>query len=194
VLSPGPGRPADFGCAGLLDELDARGLPAFWVCLGLQAMAEHAGGKLSLLPEPAHGKPGQVRVRGGQLLAGLPAEFTAARYHSLYAAVGDVGGGFTVTATTSVTQPPEAGPSEAAAGQPAAQAGPPEVQVAMAIENAEAGRWAVQFHPESILTAAGRTGHQVIANVLTLCRERRHARPAAAGAQHTGARPVGSAL
>jgi anthranilate synthase len=30
----------------------------------------------------------------------------------------------------------------------------------------------VQFHPESILTAAGRTGHQVVANVLGLCRER----------------------
>ena len=42
--------------------------------------------------------------------------------------------------------------------------------VAMAIENAAAGRWAVQFHPESILTAAGRTGHRVIANVLRLCR------------------------
>jgi anthranilate synthase len=41
----------------------------------------------------------------------------------------------------------------------------------MAIENPAAGRWAVQFHPESILTAAGRTGHQIIANVLTLCRE-----------------------
>jgi len=39
----------------------------------------------------------------------------------------------------------------------------------MAIEDAAAGRWAVQFHPESILTAAGRTGHQVIGNVLRLC-------------------------
>ena len=85
VLSPGPGRPADFGCAGLLDEVYARGLPAFGVCLGLQAMVEHAGGTLSLLPEPAHGKPGLVRVAGGELLAGLPGEFTAGRYHSLYA-------------------------------------------------------------------------------------------------------------
>jgi anthranilate synthase len=42
----------------------------------------------------------------------------------------------------------------------------------MAIEDARAGRWAVQFHPESIMTAAGRTGHQVIANVLRLCRQR----------------------
>jgi anthranilate synthase len=151
VLSPGPGRPADFGCAALLSELDRRGLPAFGVCLGLQAMVEHAGGELGLLAEPAHGKPGQViRLRpggGDGLLAGLPAEFTAARYHSIYAVPEQVRGGFEVTAQT-----PDG--------------------VVMAIENAPAGRWAVQFHPESILTAAGGAGHQVVANVLHLCRER----------------------
>jgi len=147
VLSPGPGRPADFGCAALLDEVYGRGVPAFGVCLGLQAMVEHAGGALSLLPEPAHGKPGQVRVSGGSLLAGLPAEFTAGRYHSLYAPPGEILGGFAVTACT-----PDG--------------------VVMAIEDERAGRWAVQFHPESILTASGRAGHQVIANVLALCRAR----------------------
>ena len=150
VLSPGPGRPADFRCDELLTELDARKLPAFGVCLGLQAMVEHAGGELSLLPEPQHGKPGRVQVRGEagtRLLAGLPAEFTAARYHSLYAKEEDVKGGFTVTAAT------------------------PDGAV-MAIEDTAAGRWAVQFHPESILTAAGRSGHQVIANVLAQCRAR----------------------
>jgi anthranilate synthase len=42
----------------------------------------------------------------------------------------------------------------------------------MAIEDPAAGRWAVQFHPESILTAAGGVGHQVVANVLRLCRAR----------------------
>jgi anthranilate synthase len=109
-------------------------------------MVEHAGGSLSVLARPWHGKPGLVRVRGGDLLAGLPPEFTAARYHSLYAPVSAAGGGFTVTATAG--------------------------DVAMAIEDARAGRWAVQFHPESIMTAAGRTGHQVIANVLRLCRQR----------------------
>jgi len=147
VLSPGPGRPADFGCAALLDEVYARRLPVFGVCLGLQAMVEHAGGTLSLLPEPVHGKPGLVRVSGGALLAGLPAEFTAGRYHSLYAPADSVRGGFAVTATT-----PDG--------------------VVMAIEDAEARRWAVQFHPESILTASGRAGHQVIGNVLALCRAR----------------------
>jgi anthranilate synthase len=147
VLSPGPGRPADFDCADLLTELDARGLPAFGVCLGLQAMVEHAGGELALLPSPAHGKPGTVRRTGGDdgLLAGLPADFTAARYHSLHAVPGQVKGGFTVTAVT-----PDG--------------------VVMAIEDPAAARWAVQFHPESILTAAGGTGRQVIANVLRLCR------------------------
>src|SRR6202042_1364446 len=64
VLSPGPGRPADFRCDELLTELDARRLPALGVCLGLQAMVEHAGGQLSLLPEPQHGKPGRIQVRG----------------------------------------------------------------------------------------------------------------------------------
>jgi anthranilate synthase len=150
VLSPGPGRPADFRCDELLTELDARRLLAFGVCLGLQAMVEHAGGELSLLPEPQHGKPGRVQVRGelaSTLLAGLPAEFTAARYHSLYAKEEDVKGGFAITAVT------------------------PDGAV-MAIEDATAGRWAVQFHPESILTAAGRSGHQVIANVLAQCRQR----------------------
>jgi anthranilate synthase len=154
VLSPGPGRPEDFGCDGLLRELDDRGLPVFGVCLGLQAMVEHAGGELSLLAEPAHGKPGVVRVKGGELLDGLPAEFTGARYHSIYAAPDQVKGGFEVTATT-----PDG--------------------VVMAIEDPAAGRWAVQFHPESILTASGRAGHRVIANVLRLCRDRAAGRPAA---------------
>ena len=151
VMSPGPGRPADFGCAALLDEVYARHLPTFGVCLGLQAMVEHAGGALSLLPEPAHGKPGLVQASGGSLLAGLPGEFTAGRYHSLYAPAGEVRGGFAVTASLR---------------------SPDGAEVVMAIEDDEAGRWAVQFHPESILTASGRSGHQIIANVLDLCRAR----------------------
>jgi anthranilate synthase len=159
VLSPGPGRPADFGCSRLLDEVDARNIAVFGVCLGLQAMVEHAGGTLGLLASPAHGKPGTVRVIGGDLLAGLPAEFTAARYHSLHATPDQVGGGFTVTA---VTADPAAG---AAGGH-----GPREV--VMAIEDHEAGRWGVQFHPESILTASGGHGQAIIANVLRLCRAR----------------------
>ena len=146
VLSPGPGRPADFDCDKLLSALDERGLPVFGVCLGLQAMVEHAGGSLGLLNTPVHGKPGRVRVLGGSLLAGLPAEFTAARYHSLHARPEDVTGGFEVTAVT-------------ADG------------VVMAIEDADRARWGVQFHPESILTTVDGAGHHIIANVLRLCRQ-----------------------
>jgi anthranilate synthase len=178
VLSPGPGRPADFGCDDLLCALDERGIPAFGVCLGLQAMVEHAGGRLGLLASPAHGKPGTVRVISGEisgvtggvisgvtggpaesgLLAGLPAEFTAGRYHSLHAVPDGVAGGFRVTAVT-----PDG--------------------VVMAIEDERAGRWGVQFHPESILTASGRAGHRVVANVLRLARARSQR---AVGAAATG--------
>ena len=49
---------------------------------------------------------------------------------------------------------------------------PDGADVVMAIEDEQAGRWAVQFHPESILTASGRSGHQIIGNVLELCRAR----------------------
>jgi anthranilate synthase len=44
--------------------------------------------------------------------------------------------------------------------------------VVMAIEDEARARWGVQFHPESILTASGRAGHDVIANVLRLSRNR----------------------
>jgi len=166
VLSPGPGQPSDFGCDALLTELDARGLPAFGVCLGLQAMVEHAGGELGLLAEPQHGKPGRVlrtAEEAGGLLDGLPGEFTAGRYHSLHAVPEQVKGPFAVTAVT-----PDG--------------------VVMAIEDEQAGRWGVQFHPESILSASGRAGHQVIANLLQLCQ----ARASAAGASAARASAAGA--
>jgi anthranilate synthase len=145
VLSPGPGWPSDFGCSALIDALYARNLPVFGVCLGLQAMVEHAGGTLSLLASPEHGKRGLVRRLGDSaLLDGLPEEFTAARYHSLHAKQPGVRG-FTATALT------------------------PDGAV-MAIEDRLARRFAVQFHPESILTTQGGAGARIIANVLRLCR------------------------
>ena len=129
-------------------ELDARNLPAFGVCLGLQAMVEHAGGELSLLPEPQHGKPGQILVRAETVAARRP----AAGVHGgpLPLAVRD---------------------GNRRQGRVHRDRDDPD-GVVMAIEDDAAGRWAVQFHPESILTAAGRSGHQVIANVLASCRAR----------------------
>ncbi|MDA8370243.1 MAG: anthranilate synthase component I [Nocardiopsaceae bacterium] len=147
VLSPGPGLPADFGTAALLDALDERGLPVFGVCLGLQAMVEHAGGELLTLAEPVHGKPGRIRVTGGEMLEGLGDDglFTGARYHSTYTTPERVKN-FAVTAVA------EDGPEP----------------VVMAIEDPRAKRWAVQFHPESILTAA--VGEEIIERVLRMAR------------------------
>ncbi len=143
VLSPGPGWPSDFGTDALIKALYARDLPVFGVCLGLQAMVEQAGGTLDLLPYPEHGKRGQVKREGDSaLLNGLPETFTAARYHSLHAKHPGVHG-FTVTAAT-------------ADG------------AVMAIEDVPNRRFAVQFHPESILTTEGGAGAQIIANVLRL--------------------------
>ncbi|WP_052809698.1 anthranilate synthase component I [Streptomonospora alba] len=148
VLSPGPGLPADFGASALLDELDARRLPVFGVCLGLQAMVEHAGGELLTLDEPVHGKPGRVRISGGDLLAdiGQDGGFTAARYHSTYTTPERVKG-FTVTAAVQ---------DEGAA------------PVVMAVEDPAARKWAVQFHPESILTAG--VGERIVERVLRMAR------------------------
>nr|WP_240506685.1 anthranilate synthase component I [Thermoactinospora rubra] len=145
VLSPGPGWPSDFGMAALIDEIYARGLPVFGVCLGLQAMVEHAGGRLELLDYPEHGKRGQVTRQGDSaLLEGLPEVFTAARYHSLHAKRDGVTG-FAATAVT------------------------PDGNV-MAIEDVANRRFAVQFHPESILTVEGGAGAKIIGNVLRLAR------------------------
>ncbi len=143
VLSPGPGWPSDFGCSTLVDALYERRLPVFGVCLGLQAMVEQAGGTLELLPYPEHGKRGEVRREGeSALLDGLPEQFTAARYHSLHAKRPGVRG-FAVTAAT------------------------PDGAV-MAIEDVENKRFAVQFHPESILTVEGGAGARIISNILRL--------------------------
>ena len=91
-------------------------------------------------------------MTGGDLFNGLPPVFAAGRYHSLHATADDVKGGFAVTAVTS---------------DPAAA---PPGELVMALEDNATGRWAVQFHPESILTADGDAGRIIIANVLRLCR------------------------
>ncbi len=141
VLSPGPGAPRDFDVAGTLAELMRRRIPAFGVCLGLQGMVEHFGGALGVLDPPVHGKASRIRVRGGRLFAGLPGEFTAGRYHSLYAIRERLPAVLEVTAES-------------------------DDGVVMAIEHATLPLAAVQFHPESIMTLAGDVGLRLLANVM----------------------------
>lgn len=143
VLSPGPGRPSDFAMSALLDAAMARGIPVFGVCLGLQGMVEHFGGRLHVLDEPMHGKPSSIVTCGGRLclFRGLPSRFQAGRYHSLHARVDEVPAPLEVTAAT-------------------------EDGVVMAIEHRTLPLSAVQFHPESILTSDGDVGLALIRNVL----------------------------
>ena len=141
VLSPGPGRPTDFDVGGTLAAAIKRDLPVFGVCLGLQGMVEYFGGELGVLPYPMHGKGSRVRVHGGRIFEGLPAEFTVGRYHSLFARPEQMPPALRVTAES-------------------------DDGVIMAIEHVDLPIAAVQFHPESILTLDGDHGLQLIRNVV----------------------------
>ena len=137
VMSPGPGRPEDFGAAETLGLLVERNIPVFGVCLGLQAMVEYFGGSLDVLDVPMHGKPSPVRVIGNSILSGLDDGFTVGRYHSLYARRATLPAALRVTAQT-------------------------DDGVIMGIEHETLPMAAVQFHPESVMTLAGAVGIPII--------------------------------
>jgi anthranilate synthase len=143
VLSPGPGTPNDFDVAGTIEAVVRRRVPAFGVCLGLQGMVEYFGGTLGVLDPPVHGKATRIRALGGRLFEGLPPEFTAGRYHSLFAVRDRLPAVLQVTAET-------------------------EDGVVMAIEHATLPLAAVQFHPESIMTLGQDVGLRLLANVMTV--------------------------
>lgn len=149
VISPGPGRPADFGVPELVLECVKRGIPVFGVCLGLQGMVEAFGGTLGVLDHPFHGVGSLIRSTGRGILSGLPMEFMAGRYHSLYAVDDALPECLEVLART-------------------------EDGVIMAVQHKELPIAGVQFHPESLLTLKDDLGLRLIANVMqTLSRSRR---------------------
>ena len=141
LLSPGPGRPEDFGVGETIDAALAAGIPLFGVCLGLQGIVEYYGGRLSVLPTPMHGKPSMVNVRGGRLFEGLPGRFEGGRYHSLYANRDTFPEALEITAES-------------------------DEGIVMAVEHPELPVAAVQFHPESILTLDDGAGMAVVTNVM----------------------------
>ena len=144
VLSPGPGRPHDFAMRETLDLLLARAIPVFGVCLGLQGIVEYFGGTLGVLDVPMHGKASPVRTRPSRLFQGLPAQFTVGRYHSLFAVRERLPSVLSVAAETE------------------------EDRVIMAVEHRSLPIAAVQFHPESVMTAAGEIGMPIILSALSL--------------------------
>jgi anthranilate synthase/aminodeoxychorismate synthase-like glutamine amidotransferase len=139
VLSPGPGRPEDAGiiCEALVAFAE-RGTPVLGVCLGHQAIGHVFGATVERAPSLMHGKTSLVEHDGAGVFAGLPSPLTATRYHSLVVAADRVPDCLEVTART-----PDG--------------------VVMGVRHTTLPGEGVQFHPESILTAAG---HQLLRNFL----------------------------
>lgn len=138
LISPGPGRPEDAGVSNEVIERFAGVTPILGVCLGHQCIGQVFGGQVVRAPTVVHGKTSLVHHRGDGVLAGLPQPFEATRYHSLVVDRGSVPGVLEITAET-------------------------EDGVVMALRHRELAVEGVQFHPESILTVAGR---ELLANFL----------------------------
>src|ERR1035437_608600 len=154
LISPGPGRPADFGVPDVVKTAVRLGVPVFGVCLGLQGIVEAFGGELGVLDYPMHGKPSTVRNRGVGVFAGLPAEFQVGRYHSLFARRETLPACLEITAETKELD---------ASGNIIAG-------VIMGIRHRELPIEAVQFHPESILTAESDHGLKLMENAMRLAK------------------------
>lgn len=143
VLSPGPGRPEDFGIKKTIDAALENKLPVFGVCLGVQAIGEYFGGELGQLAHPAHGRPSRVQVRGGRLMHNLPNEIVIGRYHSLFVERDSMPEVLSVTAST-------------------------EDGVAMALEHKTLPVAGVQFHPESLMSLGNEVGLKIVENAFRL--------------------------
>ena len=129
VISPGPKTPREAGLSNTVLRLFHQQKPILGVCLGMQCMNEFYGGTTVRSQNPVHGKASPVEVhKRYNLFRGVPSPFQAARYHSLECRV------------TS----PELEVTSSFQGIP------------MSLEHVSLPLMAVQFHPESFMTPAGK--------------------------------------
>ncbi|MGM0706407.1 MAG: anthranilate synthase component II [Bacteroidota bacterium] len=132
VISPGPGRPADAGITEPIIEQMGATTPILGVCLGHQAMGEVFGAKVVNAPSLMHGKTSEVTHDGQSIFEGVDAPFTATRYHSLILDRATIPDELAITATTND-------------------------DIVMGLRHIEWPIEGIQFHPESVKTAAGPT-------------------------------------
>jgi para-aminobenzoate synthetase component 2 len=131
VISPGPGRPEAAGRSPqLVRAAPELGIPTLGVCLGLQCAAIAFGASVVRAPEARHGKTSPVRHDGRGVFAGIPDPTVATRYHSLMVDPA------TLPAELEVSAHSDDG-------------------VVMALRHRTLPLEAVQFHPESVLSADG---------------------------------------
>jgi anthranilate synthase/aminodeoxychorismate synthase-like glutamine amidotransferase len=131
VLSPGPCAPDDAGITLDVIRHFAGKVPLLGVCLGHQAMGQAFGGRVVRAPYLMHGKTSQILHDGRTVFDGIENPFTATRYHSLIVDRASVPPMLEVSATTSDG-------------------------LVMGLRHREFICEGVQFHPESIMTAAGK--------------------------------------
>lgn len=141
VIGPGPGNPGQNPqVVDLIREAAKREMPVFGVCLGLQAIGEAFGARVTHAPEPMHGKVSAITHRGGALFEGLASPLHATRYHSL-------------------CLDPSTLPEDLEVCARSADG------VVQAIAHRSLPISAVQFHPESVLSE---NGGRIVRNALGL--------------------------
>jgi anthranilate synthase/aminodeoxychorismate synthase-like glutamine amidotransferase len=137
VVSPGPCTPNEAGISmQAMRDFPQAGVPALGVCLGHQSLAQAFGGTV-VRHVPVHGKTTTIEHDGRTIFDGLESPLTVGRYHSLVVSEKDLPDCF----------------------EPSARGG----GVLMAIRHRELPAEGVQFHPESVLTDAGK---QLLQNFL----------------------------
>jgi anthranilate synthase component 2 len=131
LISPGPGRPEDGGISSELIRRMTGRVPILGVCLGHQCIGQVFGGQVVRAPNVMHGKTSVVTHDDSGIFAGLPNPMEATRYHSLVVDRASVPDVLEVTAES-------------------------DDGLVMGLRHREALVEGVQFHPESILTHAGK--------------------------------------
>ncbi len=131
VISPGPCTPKEAGVSVDVIKYFAGKIPILGVCLGHQAIGAAFGGDIIRAPRLMHGKTSMIHHDGKTIFEGLPNPFEATRYHSLIIKRETMPECLEITAWT-------------------------EQDEIMGVRHKEFIVEGVQFHPESILTHAGK--------------------------------------
>lgn len=131
VISPGPCTPKEAGISIDLIQHFAGKIPVLGVCLGHQSIGEAFGGDVIRAPYLMHGKTSMIHHDGKTIFSGLPNPFEATRYHSLIIKRDTLPSVLEISAWT-------------------------EDGIIMGLRHKQFKVEGVQFHPESILTGAGK--------------------------------------
>ncbi|MGE0550378.1 MAG: aminodeoxychorismate/anthranilate synthase component II [Kofleriaceae bacterium] len=147
VISPGPCTPNEAGISMDVIREFAGKLPILGVCLGHQCIGQVYGGRIVRAPRVMHGKTSKIFHDEKGLYAGVENPFVATRYHSLVIAPETMPDVLEITSKTWEDE------IMGVRYRPSLKLGAP-------LEG-------VQFHPESIMTTAGK---QLLANFLNMAK------------------------